>query len=83
MKDRHFYHASDYAGLTAGAYHFYFGYEETVGEGDDEERCFVAKKGGVEIFRATATDLGWTGGDPTEWGLMEGIALYIESKVKP
>lgn len=81
-RDKHFYHASDYAGMSAGRYGFYFGYEETAGEGDDEEWCFVAKKDGKEVFRATASQIGWSGGDPTEWGVLEGIALYIESKTK-
>lgn len=77
-KQPHWYSASDYAGLHAGRFSFYYGYEETTGG----EWCFVAKRAGEEIFRATATELGVDPGCPTEWGLLEGIALYIESKTK-
>ena len=73
-----FYHASDYAGLAGGRFAFYFGYEKTSGEGEDEEWCFVATKDDTEVFRATQSQIGWEGGQPTEWGVLAGIACFLD-----
>lgn len=68
------YTASDYAGLSAGAVNFYFGYEQTM----FDEWCFVAKEHGKETLRLPQSKLGvrdrW---DVTE-NLLAGIGLWLE-----
>ena len=44
MKRPDFYVSGDYAGLTSMGVHFYYGYEEVINEGTEEEEwCFTAK----------------------------------------
>ena len=85
------YKASDYAGLDAGAYHFYFGYEEKwcklhkrdgskCPERCDElywiEDCFVVRKGKKIIMRIQESELGKEVEDFAN-GLVLGIGHFI------
>lgn len=49
------YYSDDYAGLTSGNLHFYYGYE--VEDPKTQDWCFQVKKDGVEIFRATSKEI--------------------------
>lgn len=82
------YVASDYAGLRAGVYEFYFGYEHTKcpAHGNDagSEVCggcgmgvwaFVAWKAKEEVGRLSAKELDYQGGDCAEI-LLRGIARF-------
>jgi len=74
-----FYISSDYAGVNGGDYSFYFGYEETIKSGDDEEWCFVAKKNGVMTDKIPQSKLNVSrGADMSEY-LLAGISLWLDS----
>lgn len=69
------YSASDYAGLSGGAYSFYYGYEET---NDDGDWLFLAKVRGTVVARWTTHDLdGTTAYDQPNDVLMWGIARFL------
>lgn len=71
----HVYFASDYAGMKAGDFSFYFGYEELV----NDEWAFVAKHTGIEVMRVPQSKLGKVFPcEPHEY-LLCGIAMFIES----
>ena len=82
------YVASDYAGLRAGKYEFYYGYEEVICKkhNNDFNKCadadcendtwaFVAKVGGKEVYR-TALD---NTDDEQGENLLKGIAKFLAS----
>jgi len=69
-----FYIASDYSGLSAGEYDFYFGYEEVI----DDEWAFVVKKKGQEVWRTKQSELGIGNGRPMEEYLLQGIGMYFD-----
>lgn len=49
------YYSDDYAGLNAGKFSFYYGYEETDVKNDSW--CFVVKENGREIFRKSEIEI--------------------------
>lgn len=69
------YIASDYAGLDAGPWSFYYGYEKTDA---NDEWCFVASRGGDEKMRIPASKL--TSRDKFDCGecLLSGLAIFLE-----
>lgn len=78
------YIASDYAGLEAGVYEFYFGYERTICpvhgndskcECNDKQWAFVARKNGQEVGRLSARQVHYHGGECVE-ALLRGIARF-------
>lgn len=81
------YSASDYAGLKAGVYEFYFGYEHTkcpTHGNDAGEACgecgmdvwaFVAWRDGKQLGRLSAKELSYHGEDCMEI-LLRGIARF-------
>ena len=56
----------------------YYGYEETVGQDDNEEWCFVYKKKGKEITRYTTSELEHLVDDgvPSSY-LLAGLCMLI------
>jgi len=68
------YSAGDYAGLSGGGFSFYYGYEETKGDG----WAFVMQKGEKELVRLSATELGVTNGDDPNVGLLAQIAKALD-----
>ena len=76
------YTANDYAGVQSKNLSAYYGYEETVGDGDDEEWCFVAKVGEKEILRIPQSKLKTADGFDCGASLLEGIgALFDKFKL--
>lgn len=74
------YEASDYAGLQVGHFDFYYGYECT--EADDEEDvespwCFRARIAGREII-LTQSDIGASSQWDCAENLLKGIATLLE-----
>lgn len=80
------YVASDYAGLIAGKYEFYYGYEEIICKKHDDnyKKCsnadcendtwaFVAKVNGKEVYRTALEDTD----DEMGQNLLKGIAKYL------
>lgn len=49
------YHSDDYAGMTAGKFHFYYGYEDE--DPETEEWRFSVEEDGKEIFLATTSQI--------------------------
>jgi hypothetical protein len=72
------YSASDYAGLESANLIAYYGYEETVGDGDNEEWCFVAKVNDEEIARIPRSQLKVRGDECIEF-LLIGIATLFDT----
>lgn len=68
------YVASDYAGISGGAYSFYYGYEET---NEDDDWLFLAKVRGTVVARWTAEELGFGQHDHPSDVLMWGIAKFL------
>jgi len=68
------YTASDYAGIDAGDFRFYYGYEQTDA---DDNWLFVAHQNGKKIMSYTAEQLGGEDTDPPRDILMRGIARYF------
>jgi len=79
-----FYHASDYAGASAGHHKFYFGYEATMCEhGADSKECdcekawcFIAEYCGREVMRYTAKQMK-IDRDKVQEGLIKGMLAYL------
>lgn len=86
------YKSSDYAGLEAGKFHFYFGYEETVcKKHKSQEKCeevdcesrewaFTASHGGNELMRVSESELAKHAGGETDdvaHGLVLGIGKFM------
>lgn len=72
------YSASDYAGIQSRNLSAYYGYEETVGDGDDAEWCFVAKVGEKEILRIPASKLKSSDTFDCAERLLEGLAVLFD-----
>ena len=70
------YTASDYAGLSGGAYDFYYGYEVTD---KDDNWLFVAKVSGTEVARWTAEQIGIAPDHDPHRILMRGIAKFLDT----
>ncbi len=68
------YIASDYAGMTAGDYTFYYGYEQLV----EDDWAFVACHKGKEIYRKgiSADSVKFDCGI----GLLEGISHFLKNR---
>lgn len=50
--------SDDYAGLYSGKYQFYYGYEVTLNdEDDDSEWCFQVKENGREIYKTPQSEI--------------------------
>lgn len=73
------YEASDYAGLVAKNLDAYYGYEQTTGEGDDAEWCFVASVNGKEIARIPESKLGARDQFNCEENLLCGLAILLDT----
>jgi hypothetical protein len=77
------YIAGDNAGLDAGKYQFYFGYEETVCNDHSPEDCencewaFVAKLYRRELMRIPQSKLGVPDGADMSEYLLAGLAKCI------
>lgn len=50
------YHSNDYAGLDAGKFQFYYGYEATDPKNNDMW-CFQVKENGQEVFNITRSEI--------------------------
>jgi len=74
----HLYSASDYAGMSACGYSFYYGYEEEK----DGQWAFVMKKGDKELLRYSATELSCRSGDDPKDGLLSGICKAIVNVIQ-
>lgn len=69
--------AGDYAGMTAGPYQFYYGYEYDRDENGNEVWGFEAKKGGDTVLRV-AWKPSWPDKCETETCLLFCIANFLE-----
>lgn len=72
------YVAGDYAGLQSKNLSAYYGYEETVGDGDDAEWCFVARVGEEEILRIPRSGLTTAEVFDCDVLLLEGLAALFD-----
>lgn len=77
------YFSDDYAGLDAGRYEFYYGYEVVVNEDDENsDWCFIVKEEGNIIFTLSTTEINNLTKeirqmyDPVSY-LLAGIGLWI------
>lgn len=89
MSEQRAFEASDYAGMTAGEYSFYYGYETAIDPEceDDEDKTawrFQVMKNGEVVFDKTAEQLGLTGRSRWKCSLvvLEGIGAWIEQVQK-
>lgn len=73
------YEASDYAGLVSKNLDAYYGYEQTVGDGDDEEWAFVATVNGKEIARIGFSKLGVRDQFNTGECVLKGLAILLDT----
>lgn len=76
--------ASDYAGLEAGKFRAYYGYEQiwkNPNDPDGEQWAFVLWINGIEKMRVPTTQLDDLGnyGSPKDY-LLAGITLYLSRK---
>jgi hypothetical protein len=56
----------------------YYGYEETVGDEDDEEWCFVASVKGKEIMRVPQSKLGARDKFNCGENVLRGIGILLD-----
>lgn len=70
--------SEDYASVSGGVMGFYFGYEETLGDGDNAEWCFVATESSREVMRVPRSKLGVSSRSSMEEYLLAGIAKWLE-----
>jgi hypothetical protein len=75
------YTASDYAGLHAGEWHFYYGYEFGEGLDDEGDRAsvwgFEAKRSGLIIRRMSHEDMKAAGFTEDRFQVTEGLLFGI------
>ncbi len=69
------YSSGDYAGLSAGGWQFYYGYEATNAEG---EWLFTASKGAGTYVRLTAKQLKVDDKWNCDAVLMAGLAWFLD-----
>lgn len=85
------YYSDDYAGMNAGKYSFYFGYEQTYCPEHSNkncedngcelrEWCFTADMEGREVMRIPASKLWFEHKDVLEY-LLLGIGKFMESNL--
>jgi hypothetical protein len=71
--------SSDYAGFESGKWDAYYGCEET--DPDTGDWCFVLKKDGREVFRASNEQLLAICPEESPLGMLTaGLALYMTRK---
>ena len=74
------YWSDDYAGLSAGSYMFYYGYEETMClkhddcDCEDKEWCFTADVDNVEVMRIPESKLKQ---EDVIGNLLHGIGQFV------
>lgn len=71
------YTSDDYAGLSLGNLHFYYGYEVT----EDDEWCFTVTKGDRELFKMPMSKLHPEKDEVPFWYLVAGIGHYLRDKL--
>lgn len=73
------YEAGDYAGVQAGKWRMYYGYEETVPEDDEEgEWAFVVKYDREEVCRYAASSIPGNDRFSCATKLLGGIARMLD-----
>ena len=78
------YYSDDYAGLEIkigrSNYRFYFGYERTVDEYEDDEWCFCVTKNNKEIMVVPQSRLHPSKSESPIFYLLRGMAFYLKGK---
>lgn len=78
MKQIEQYYSDDYAGLVSGKYSFYYGYEVTDPNSEDDW-CFQVKENNKVVYSLTATELKQINNDLNDCKdyLLTGIGMWL------